>query len=372
MRHNFYVCTYNAQGLTSQSRLAEFEAETGCINFNVIGLSETCKSGCGRLDLPSGHTLYYAGDDNKTNAGVGFYVPASLNKDIMDFKPISARVAQLVIWLSSRRTLRLIQVHAPHSAHANEDYEAFLDDLSSLLSDGRATRTIIMGDFNAKIGQCQNDEQVIGNHGFNVRNERGQKLVEFCEDHRLFVLNSFYQKKPQRRWTWQSPNATTRNEIDYMLSPHQTVVTDVTVLNNFNAGSDHRLVRAALAKIQHHYKPAPRRNRMQFNRNVYQAELSRLLTGRPSDYPQSEFDRINSAISRAYEAATTLQPLPKRLSDATLTLLHIRRQFKVALGSTVTLVEYSELCKLVRKCIKDDLAHHHLRIMLEVVETGKL
>uniref|UniRef100_A0A914W7K9 Reverse transcriptase domain-containing protein n=1 Tax=Plectus sambesii TaxID=2011161 RepID=A0A914W7K9_9BILA len=368
-QHHFYVCTCN-----SQPRLAEFEAEAQRINFKIIGLPETRKSGSGRIDLPSGYTLYYVGEDNnKINAGVGFYVPISLNKDVVSFKPISARVAQLTVRLHGSRTLRLIQVHAPHSAHNDVDYETFLDDISALLSVEQATRTIVMGDFNAKIGQQQDNEQTVGSHGLGDRNERGQKLVDFCEDHGLYVLNTFYQKKPQRRWTWQSPNGATRNEIDYMLSFHQTVATDVTVLNRFNAGSYHRLIRTTLATIPRRRKSTPHRNRTVFNRDVYKTELSRLLTATtPSDDPQSEFSRINSAIFNASQAAKILQPLPKRRSDATLTLLHVQRQFKVELGSAVKLIEYSELCKLVRKCIEDDLAQHHLRLLLEAVETGKL
>jgi len=42
-------------------------------------------------------------------------------------------------------------------------------------------------------------------------------------------MNTFFQKKPQRRWTWKSPGGTARNEIDYILSSSKDICTDVSV-----------------------------------------------------------------------------------------------------------------------------------------------
>ena len=51
-----------------------------------------------------------------------------------------------------------------------------------------------------------------------------------------------FQKKAGRRWTWKSPNGVTKTEIDYILTNRPDIVTDVTVINQVNIGSDHRLV----------------------------------------------------------------------------------------------------------------------------------
>ncbi|XP_056633464.1 uncharacterized protein LOC130443041 [Diorhabda sublineata] len=56
-------------------------------------------------------------------------------------------------------------------------------------------------------------------------------------------MNSFFQKKLHRRWTWVSPNGRTKNEIDFFITTRKRFVTDVTVLNKFGIGSDHRAVR---------------------------------------------------------------------------------------------------------------------------------
>ena len=48
-------------------------------------------------------------------------------------------------------------------------------------------------------------------------------------------------RKAGRRWTWKSPNGVTKTEIDYMLTNRPNIVTEVTVINRVNIGSDYRL-----------------------------------------------------------------------------------------------------------------------------------
>ena len=47
---------------------------------------------------------------------------------------------------------------------------------------------------------------------------------------------------PGRRWAWKIPNGVTKTEIDYILTNRPDIITDVTVINQVNIGSDHRLV----------------------------------------------------------------------------------------------------------------------------------
>ena len=48
-----------------------------------------------------------------------------------------------------------------------------------------------------------------------------------------------FQKKSGRRWTWISPNCVTKSGIDYILTNRPDVVTNLTVINQVNVGSDH-------------------------------------------------------------------------------------------------------------------------------------
>ncbi|MEG7521681.1 MAG: hypothetical protein M3H12_01060 [Chromatiales bacterium] len=59
-------------------------------------------------------------------------------------------------------------------------------------------------------------------------------------------MNTMFQNKAGRRSTWKSPNGETKNEIDYILTSRPDIVTDVTVTNQVNTGSDHIMVMSTI------------------------------------------------------------------------------------------------------------------------------
>ncbi|GFN93367.1 craniofacial development protein 2-like protein [Plakobranchus ocellatus] len=73
-----------------------------------------------------------------------------------------------------------------------------------------------MGDFNAKVGTEKVDD-IVGKHGLGIRNERGEKSIEWCQTNNIIVGNTWFQQPPRRKWTWKSPGDETRNQIDYMM-----------------------------------------------------------------------------------------------------------------------------------------------------------
>ena len=104
-----------------------------------------------------------------------------------------------------------------------------------------------MGDFNAKVGTSNNNtEKCTGKFGNGTRNKRGERLVEFATYKKMRIENIFFKKKSSKRWTWRSPNDTTKNEIDYFLTDTIGKVKDVSVFNQVNIGSDHRFLRCTL------------------------------------------------------------------------------------------------------------------------------
>ena len=49
-----------------------------------------------------------------------------------------------------------------------------------------------------------------------------------------------------RRWIWRSPDRHTKHEIEYIMTDKPSMVTDVTVINRINIGSDHRMVMGSI------------------------------------------------------------------------------------------------------------------------------
>ncbi|KAI8440552.1 hypothetical protein MSG28_001794 [Choristoneura fumiferana] len=229
------------------THLAQLEVELEKIRWHILGLSEVRREGEDTLTLESGHLLYYREGDQLSQGGVGFLVNKSLCDNVVEVSSVSNRVAYLIIKLTERYSLKVVQVYAPTSTHSDDEVEDMFDDISKALHfTTRAHYNVVMGDFNAKVGVQSYSESVVGSHGFGSRNHRGQMLVNFLEKEGLFLMNSFFKKQLQRKWTWQSPDTMTKNEIDFIITDKKRIFRDVSVINRFNTGSDHRLVRGSL------------------------------------------------------------------------------------------------------------------------------
>ena len=63
----------------------------------------------------------------------------------------------------------------------------------------------IIGGWNAKVGS-QEAPGVTGKFGLGVRNEAGQRLVEFCQENALVIANILFQQHKRILYTWTSPD----------------------------------------------------------------------------------------------------------------------------------------------------------------------
>ena len=79
------------------------------------------------------------------------------------------------------------------------------------------------------------------------RNERGDRLIDFAEEHKLIIENILFQKpKIETGLRWESPDEETKYQIDFALSNQRGIVTNCEVITKANRGGDHRLVRMTL------------------------------------------------------------------------------------------------------------------------------
>ena len=78
------------------------------------------------------------------------------------------------------KTITVIQVYALISNAEEAEVEQFCEDLQDLLELTLPKNVLfIIGDWNAKVGS-QETPGVTGKFGLGMRNEAGQRLIEFC------------------------------------------------------------------------------------------------------------------------------------------------------------------------------------------------
>ena len=93
----------------------------------------------------------------------------------------------------------------------------FYEDVQDLLElTPKKDVLFIIEDWNAKIGS-QETPGVTGKFGLGMRNETGQRLIEFCQENTLVIANTLFQQHKRRLYTWASPYGQYWNQIDYIL-----------------------------------------------------------------------------------------------------------------------------------------------------------
>ena len=113
--------------------------------------------------------------------------------------------------------IMVIQVYALSSNAEEAEVEQFYEDLQDLLElTPKKDVLFIIGDWNAKVGS-QETPGVTGKFGLGIRNEAGQRLIEFCQENALVIANTLLQQQKRRLYTWTSPDGQHLNQIDYIL-----------------------------------------------------------------------------------------------------------------------------------------------------------
>ena len=102
--------------------------------------------------------------------------------------------------------ITVIQVYAPTSNTEEAEVEWFYEDLQDILElTPKKDVLFIIGDWNAKVGS-QETSGVTGKFGLGIRNEAGQRLIEFCQENALVIANTLFQQHKRRLYTWASPD----------------------------------------------------------------------------------------------------------------------------------------------------------------------
>ena len=104
--------------------------------------------------------------------------------------------------------ITVIQVYAPTSKAEEAEVERFYEDLQDLLQlTPKKDVLFIIGDWNARVG-TQEIPGVTGKFDLGMKNEAGQRLIEFCQENALVIANTL-SNNTRRLYTWTSPDGQT-------------------------------------------------------------------------------------------------------------------------------------------------------------------
>ena len=90
------------------------------------------------------------------------------------------------------------QIYAPSSNDEEAEVERFYEDLQDLLElTPKKDVLFIIGDWNAKVGS-QETPGVTDKFGLGMRNEAGERLIEFCQENALVIANTLFQQTQEK------------------------------------------------------------------------------------------------------------------------------------------------------------------------------
>ena len=140
--------------------------------------------------------------------------------------------------------MNIIQCYALTNDAEEEKKDVFHQQLQAVL-DRRGAKdiTILMGDFNAKIGMDNTGyEGIMGTHGPGQMN--GECFADLCALNQLVIGGSIFPHKRIHKAPWISPNNVTENQIDHICISCKFRISwrDVRAMRGADVSSDHHLL----------------------------------------------------------------------------------------------------------------------------------
>ncbi|CAF1388891.1 unnamed protein product, partial [Rotaria sordida] len=203
-KHILTVGTWNVRTLWAAGKLELLRNEMKRYRYDIIGNSEVRWTGKGET---TNGDFIWSGENNTHTKGVGMLLSVKARKVLLGYNPINSRLIT-ARFTATPFNITVINIYAPTSEASMDDIETFYDNLEDAMAKTpKKDILIITGDWNAKVGDNNAGwESAMGKHGYGTRNERGEHLLEFARSHNLFICNTAFQQKPDRKWTWESPD----------------------------------------------------------------------------------------------------------------------------------------------------------------------
>lgn len=247
-------------------KLENMKREMARMNINILGVCETRWTDEGDYYSDGYRVLHGGGSEHRNGVAVildkrtaASVVKVSYEGDRLMLVKLRGKPTDIVI----------VQVYMPTSEHKEEEVEDMYEKIEELLDRETVGRdyVVVMGDWNAVVGEGKEDN-IVGHYGLGNRNERGEKLVDFCRRRQLYIANTWFCQDRRRRYTWTKPGNTGRYQIDYILTKTRfwNSVSNAKSYPGADADSDHNPVVATVRVKLKKFNKKGKRVRYDFER----------------------------------------------------------------------------------------------------------
>jgi len=162
------------------------------VNIDILGISKLKWTGMGEFNSDDQY-IYYCGQESLRRNGVAIMVNKRLGNAVLGCNLKNYRMIS-VHFQGKPFNITVIQAYAPTSNAEEAEVEWFYEDLQDLLElTPKKNVLFITGEWNAK-GGSQETPEVTGKFGLGIRNEAGQRLIEFCQENALVIANTLFQQ----------------------------------------------------------------------------------------------------------------------------------------------------------------------------------
>lgn len=347
------------------------------INWSIIGISEVRRMGDKIEDY--GDFVLYSKGETPGQYGVGFMIHKELKHNIVEVQGISERIAVLKIMLPLHKNeWTIVQVYSPTEQSSDSTINEFYKKLNDTLTKISPTNLILMGDFNAQIGNRRDGEEIImGPHYQGKRTRNGQKLIDLAFEQHLVILNSIYKKKQNRRWTWSSPDGRYKNEIDYILTNRARSFEDCNVIAKLNFNTNHRMVRTQLKptpikstrKFTKHQKDIMKNNEPQLTNKQVEEELMNMDEDLSEWNILEIYNKLANILSKYNNGKMRFGKGKDILSEKTKQIMENRAKLLETSPKTAEIRRViTQLSKELRTNMRKDRKDHRLRTLENLIE----
>ena len=250
-KKTFLIATLNTRSLNNNARLGEVTALAEQYKIDIVCIQEHKifheDAPIAYKELGKGWILVTSkaekASNNATIRGVGMLLSPQAYKCLNNVESITPRI--MTANFNGNPKVTVISCYSPTNTSEEEVVTQFYGELSNLVKAvPKHNIKIIGGDMNAKLGRSDVNRLTYGES----TNRNGKMLTDFMRECDFIAMNTRFQKRKGKLWTFEYPNGE-KAQLDFVMinKKWRNSALNCEAYSTFlTVGSDHRVVTAKI------------------------------------------------------------------------------------------------------------------------------